>query len=93
MAIGITGLLMLACVAGVRAQTDIPRPIQPSPTAPEMVSEPAPEDKWGPPLPEDWEASDPVIRSGLGFAFENYLMPSAKVAPIEPLAPVSSTAA
>ncbi len=39
---------------------------------------------------EDWEAQDPVILSGRGFAFENYPMPQVKVAPIEPLAPVSS---
>jgi hypothetical protein len=39
---------------------------------------------------EDWEAGDPVILSGRGFAFENYPMPSIRVAPIEPLAPVSS---
>jgi uncharacterized protein len=39
---------------------------------------------------EDWEAKDPVMLSGSGFAFENYPMPSAKVAPVEPLAPVSS---
>jgi len=41
-------------------------------------------------LLEEWEAQDPVILSGRGFAFENYPMPSVKVAPIEPLAPVSS---
>ena len=39
---------------------------------------------------EDWQAQDPVILAGRGFAFENYSMPSAKVAPTEPLAPVSS---
>jgi hypothetical protein len=39
---------------------------------------------------EGWEAQDPIILAGLGFAFENYPMLSAKVAPIEPLAPVSS---
>ena len=39
---------------------------------------------------EDWEARDPVIVSRRGFAFENFPMPSARVAPIEPLAPVSS---
>jgi hypothetical protein len=39
---------------------------------------------------EDWQRQDPVILAGLGFAFENHPMPSAKVAPIEPLAPVSS---
>ena len=41
-------------------------------------------------LLEDWEASDPIILAGRGFAFENYPMPAVKVAPIEPLAPVSS---
>ena len=41
-------------------------------------------------LLEEWEAQDPVILAGRGFAFENYPMPSVKVAPIEPLAPVSS---
>ena len=39
---------------------------------------------------EDWQAQDPVILGGLGFAFENYVMPSIKVAPSAPLAPVSS---
>ena len=39
---------------------------------------------------EDWQAQDPVMRAGLGFAFENFLMPSIRVAPVEPLAPVSS---
>jgi uncharacterized protein len=39
---------------------------------------------------EEWESKDPAILSGLGFAFENYPMPSIKVAPVEPLAPVSS---
>ncbi len=39
---------------------------------------------------EDWESKDPVILSGRGFGFENYPMPSIRVAPIEPLAPVSS---
>jgi uncharacterized protein YciI len=39
---------------------------------------------------EDWEANDPVALSGLGFAFENSLMPSIRVAPLEPLAPVNS---
>ncbi|HXT05496.1 MAG TPA: YciI family protein [Roseiarcus sp.] len=41
-------------------------------------------------LLEDWQSQDPVILSGRGFLFENYPMPSIKVAPIEPLAPVSS---
>ena len=39
---------------------------------------------------EDWQAKDPVILVRAGFAFENYPMPSIRVAPIEPLAPVSS---
>ena len=39
---------------------------------------------------EKAEADDPAIRSGLGFRFENYLMPAIRVAPLEPLAPVSS---
>jgi hypothetical protein len=39
---------------------------------------------------EDWESRDPAVLSGLGFAFENLPMPSIQVAPIEPLAPVSS---
>ena len=39
---------------------------------------------------EDWQAQDPAILAGFGFVFENYSMPSAKVAPTEPLAPVSS---
>ena len=39
---------------------------------------------------EEWQSQDPIIRSGRGFAFENFPMPSIKVAPIEPLAPVSS---
>jgi uncharacterized protein YciI len=39
---------------------------------------------------EDWQSQDPAIAAGLGFAFENHPMPAIKVAPIEPLAPVSS---
>jgi hypothetical protein len=39
---------------------------------------------------EDWQNKDPAILSGRGFAFENAAMPSIRVAPIEPLAPVSS---
>jgi uncharacterized protein len=39
---------------------------------------------------EDWQAKDPVILARAGFAFENYPMPSIRVAPMEPLAPVSS---
>jgi hypothetical protein len=39
---------------------------------------------------EDWESKDPAILSGRGFAFENHPMPAIRVAPIEPLAPVSS---
>ena len=37
---------------------------------------------------EDWQTMDPV--SVLRFVYENYPMPSVRVAPIEPLAPVSS---
>jgi hypothetical protein len=36
------------------------------------------------------EADDPAIRAGVGFRFENFAMPSIRVAPVEPLAPVSS---
>jgi hypothetical protein len=39
---------------------------------------------------EAWQAQDPALLAGLGFAFENYPMPSLRVAPVEPLAPVSS---
>ena len=39
---------------------------------------------------EDWQAKDPAILSQLDFRFENYPMPTARVAPTEPLAPVSS---
>ena len=39
---------------------------------------------------ESWQAGDPVIRAGLGFAYQNFPMPSARTAPIQPLAPVSS---
>ena len=39
---------------------------------------------------ERWQAKDPAILSGLDFSFENYPMPTARVAPTEPLAPVSS---
>ena len=39
---------------------------------------------------EDWQAKDPVMLAGRGFAFETYPMPSIRVAPVEPLAPVSS---
>lgn len=39
---------------------------------------------------EDWQAADPAILSGLDFRFENSPMPTARVAPTEPLAPVSS---
>ena len=39
---------------------------------------------------EEWQAKDPAILSGLDFRFENYPMPTARVAPTEPLAPVSS---
>jgi hypothetical protein len=36
------------------------------------------------------QADDPAIRAGVGFRFENFGMPSIRVAPVEPLAPVSS---
>ena len=36
------------------------------------------------------QADDPVIKAGIGFVYENYPMPSLRVAPVEPLAPVSS---
>ena len=36
------------------------------------------------------QADDPAIRSGLGFRFENFGMPAIRVAPVEPLLPVSS---
>ncbi len=39
---------------------------------------------------ESWQAADPVILSGLGFSYEAHSMPSIRVCPIEPLAPVSS---
>ena len=39
---------------------------------------------------EDWQDQDPAVLSGRGFAFENASMPQIRVAPIEPLAPVSS---
>jgi len=39
---------------------------------------------------EEWQASDPVIEAQSGFAYENLSMPSARVAPTAPLAPVSS---
>jgi hypothetical protein len=39
---------------------------------------------------EGWQAEDPAILSRLGFAFENCPMPALRVAPVEPLAPVSS---
>jgi hypothetical protein len=39
---------------------------------------------------EDWQADDPAILSGRDFIYENYPMPTARVAPTEPLAPVSS---
>lgn len=38
---------------------------------------------------ERMQAEDPALR-GLGFRFENFIMPSLRVAPVEPLAPVSS---
>ena len=36
------------------------------------------------------QAKDPAILSGRGFAYDNFPMPALKVAPVEPLAPVSS---
>ena len=36
------------------------------------------------------QAGDPAILSGRGFSYENFSMPAVQVAPIEPLAPVSS---
>lgn len=36
------------------------------------------------------QAKDPAIQSGRGFAYQNLPMPTLKVAPVEPLAPVSS---
>ncbi len=39
---------------------------------------------------EDWESKDPAILSARGFVFENCPMPAIRVAPTEPLAPVSS---
>ncbi len=39
---------------------------------------------------EDWQAKDPVLLAALGFVYETYPMPSIRVAPVEPLAPVSS---
>jgi hypothetical protein len=38
----------------------------------------------------DWQSTDPAILSAGGFRYENYPMPTARVAPTEPLAPVSS---
>jgi len=38
----------------------------------------------------EWQAQDPAILSGRGLVFENHPMPAIRVAPIEPLAPVSS---
>ena len=39
---------------------------------------------------EALQADDPAILVGRGFAYENFPMPAIRVAPIEPLAPVSS---
>jgi len=36
------------------------------------------------------QADDPAIRAGAGFHFENFGMPAIRVAPVEPLLPVSS---
>ncbi len=41
-------------------------------------------------LLEEWQAKDPAIVSGSNFRFETFPMPAARVAPTEPLAPVSS---
>ena len=38
---------------------------------------------------EDWQGKDPAILSGV-HNYENHPMPTARVAPTEPLAPVSS---
>ena len=39
---------------------------------------------------ESAQADDPAIRAAAGFHFENFAMPSIRVAPVEPLSPVSS---
>ena len=39
---------------------------------------------------EKEEANDPAILAGIGFRYENFSMPAIRVAPVEPLAPVSS---
>ncbi len=39
---------------------------------------------------EKAQADDPVLRRVQAFDYENYPMPSIRVAPLEPLAPVSS---
>ena len=39
---------------------------------------------------ESLQARDPVILSGRGFAYRNYLMPGLAARPSSPLAPVSS---
>ena len=39
---------------------------------------------------EGWQAEDPAILAGLNFKYLNFPMPMARVAPTEPLAPVSS---
>jgi hypothetical protein len=37
-----------------------------------------------------WQAEDPAILCESGFAYTNFPMPAIRVAPIQPLAPVSS---
>ncbi len=57
-----------------------------------------PEGMWGvaiieaPSLDElqAWQARDPAILAEGGFSYLNFPMPSIRVAPIQPLAPVSS---
>jgi uncharacterized protein len=39
---------------------------------------------------EAMQASDPAVRSGRGFAYENFPMPSIAVRPSMPLAPIDS---
>jgi uncharacterized protein YciI len=39
---------------------------------------------------EALQARDPVIRSGRGFAYENFLMPKVALRPVEPRAAVST---
>src|ERR1700723_1027556 len=37
---------------------------------------------------EDWQANDPAMLADLGFTFQNFTMPTIKIAPLEPQAPV-----